>query len=106
MRPWIHRAGDILARYGGEEFVILLLGTNLESSAALAEKFRIAVEELQIAHEEHIIRMTASFGVACGVPDQQSDPQDFLATADKMLYLAKENGRNCVRSSPMNPAAT
>lgn len=106
MRPWIHRAGDVLARYGGEEFVILLLGSNLESSAALAEKFRIAVEELQVAHEGHVIRMTASFGVACGVPDQQSNYQDFLATADKMLYQAKDSGRNCVRSSPMNHAVT
>jgi diguanylate cyclase len=102
MRPWIHRAGDVLARYGGEEFVILLLGCNLESSTALAEKFRVAVEELQISHEGKVIHLTASFGVACGVPDQQSNPQDLVVTADKMLFLAKEGGRNCVRSSPMN----
>jgi diguanylate cyclase len=102
MRPWIHRAGDVLARYGGEEFVILLLGCNLESSTALAEKFRVAVEELQISHEGKVIHLTASFGVACGVPDQQSNPQDLVVTADKMLCLAKEGGRNCVRSSPMN----
>jgi diguanylate cyclase len=102
MRPWIHRAGDVLARYGGDEFVILLLGCNLESSAALADKFRIAVEKLQISHEGKVIHLTASFGVACGVPDQQSNPQDIIVTANKMLYLAKEGGRNCVRSSPMN----
>jgi diguanylate cyclase len=106
MRPWIHRAGDVLARYGGEEFVILLLGCNLESSTALAEKFRVAVEELQISHEGKVIHLTASFGVASGVPDQQSNPQDLVVTADKMLFLAKEGGRNCVRSSPMNSTNT
>ena len=104
MRPFIHRAGDVLARYGGEEFVILLLDSQLTSSAALAEMFRIAVEELQIDCDGQILRLTASFGVACGAPDQQSSPQDFLATADKMLYLAKNDGRNCVRSSSMNSA--
>ena len=106
MRPFIHRAGDVLARYGGEEFVILLLDSQLTSSAVLAEKFRIAVEGLQIDCESQVLRLTASFGVACGVPDQQSIPQDFLATAEKMLYLAKNDGRNCVRSSAMNSAKT
>ena len=104
MRPLIHRAGDVLARYGGEEFVILLLDSQLNSTAALAEMFRIAVEELRIDCEGQMLRLTASFGVACGVPDQQSSPQDFIAAADKMLYQAKNDGRNCVRSLSMNSA--
>lgn len=106
MRPWIHRAGDVLARYGGEEFVILLVGSNLESAAVLAEKFRLAVEELQIVYENQVIRLTASFGVVSGIPDQQNSAQDFLAKSDKMLRLAKSEGRNCVRPSTMNASVT
>lgn len=106
MRPWIHRAGDVLARYGGDEFVVLLVGSNLESTAVLAEKFRLAIEGLQIVYENQVIRLTASFGVVSDIPDQQSSAQDFIARSDQMLSLAKSEGRNCVRPSTMNATVT
>lgn len=38
--------------------------------------------------------VTASFGVATYLPDEDID--DFLSRADKALYAAKANGRNRV----------
>ncbi len=99
MRPRIHRAGDILARYGGEEFVIVLTGVDLPQSLALAEEFREAIENLQVDSDGQTIRFTASFGVVSTVPHAALAIADLLAAADRALYDAKNNGRNCVRAA-------
>jgi diguanylate cyclase (GGDEF)-like protein len=101
MRPRIDRAGDILARYGGEEFVIALMGVNAEQSLALAEEFRAAIESLVVTFDGHTIRFTASFGLACAVPDAEHQVRDYLAAADRALYAAKDSGRNAVRAAPV-----
>lgn len=97
LRPRIHRAGDIFARYGGEEFVLAIGGFDLSGSIALAQEFRAAIEAMQIEFDGVVIRMTASFGVVCAIPNPSLRAQDFLASADKALYQAKHDGRNCVR---------
>ena len=99
MRPRIHRAGDILARYGGEEFVIVLTGVDLTQSMALAEEFRVAIESLRVVSEGHTVAFTASFGVVSTVPHATLQIEDLLAAADRALYEAKHNGRNCVRAA-------
>ena len=106
MRPRVLRAGDVLARYGGEEFAILLIDSNLENAAALAEKFRASVEQLEVNYEQSTISFTVSFGVVCGVPGRESTPMNFLVAADKVLALAKEGGRNCVRACTLAPHET
>lgn len=97
LRPRIHRAGDIFARYGGEEFVLAIGGFDLSGSIALAQEFRAAIEAMQIDFDGAAIRFTASFGVVCAIPNPSLRSQDFLASADKALYQAKHDGRNCVR---------
>jgi len=99
MRPRIHRAGDVLARYGGEEFVIVLTGVDLTQSMALAEEFRVAIESLRVVSEGHTVAFTASFGVVSTVPHATLQIEDLLAAADRALYEAKHNGRNCVRAA-------
>jgi diguanylate cyclase (GGDEF)-like protein len=99
LQPKIHRAGDVLARYGGEEFVILLIDTSAVNAAVLAETLRADVEKLKVEFEGGPIQFTASFGVACATPDQDTSTQALLAAADKALYQAKNDGRNCVRSA-------
>jgi diguanylate cyclase len=99
MRPRIDRAGDILARYGGEEFVIALNGVDLAQSLALAEEFRAAIENLAVTFDGQTIRFTASFGLACAVPNGNHKVRDYLSAADRALYDAKESGRNAVRAA-------
>jgi len=47
----IHRSADMVARYGGEEFVYILSESDGRAALSVAEKARIAVEQLQISHE-------------------------------------------------------
>ncbi|MES2583214.1 MAG: 7TM diverse intracellular signaling domain-containing protein [Pseudomonadota bacterium] len=97
LRPRIDRAGDILARYGGEEFVIALTGVDLAASIALAEELRRATDRLRVEFDGKPLRFTASFGVVSAVPNASLSLEDLVAAADRALYAAKHDGRNCVR---------
>lgn len=96
LRTRIDRAGDVLARYGGEEFVVLLIDTPADKSAAMAEELRASIEKIRVDFEGTEIRFTASFGVVCGVPNANTQVDDYFACADKALYQAKGSGRNRV----------
>jgi diguanylate cyclase (GGDEF)-like protein len=89
------RISDQLFRYGGEEFIVLLPETGLKGVKNLAERIRRNVEALDCVCEGSHIRMTASFGIATLNTDE--DEESFFIRADKALYKAKNDGRNCTR---------
>ncbi len=92
------RPGDIAARYGGEEFTLVLPETDLQGGRRLAEKIRSAIEALAIEHMNSAVSdyVTVSIGLASTVPSDESKADELLALADRMLYAAKEAGRNRV----------
>ncbi len=86
------RTSDLLARWGGEEFMLLLPTTPVDAAAVLAEELRAA---LQADQPEGVGMVTASFGVTGWVP---GDTVDLMQQrVDRLLYQAKESGRNCVK---------
>jgi diguanylate cyclase (GGDEF)-like protein len=91
------RPGDVAARYGGEEFVILMPNTDHNSSLAVAERLRRAIEQYAFAHEENQPsgKLTISGGVAAFPADAHS-VTDLISNADQTLYQSKANGRNRV----------
>lgn len=87
------RESDTVCRYGGEEFCVLLPDSDVEQAMMVAERLRIAIEELEFEQ----LSITASLGVsdiAFGAPTLQ----EMLEQADKCLYAAKRGGRNQVVS--------
>lgn len=84
---------DIVCRWGGEEFVVLLPTASLDNAIYLAEKIRAYIEQLEI---DVVGKVTASFGVAKVA--KTDEMQDVINRADKALYLAKESGKNCVKT--------
>ena len=103
------RLSDALARFGGEEFVVLLIDADLENAAFVAERIRASVAGSMIGlpHETRV-SITVSIGVACLYPGQtDGDPEavarEWVAQSDKLLYAAKESGRNRVVSAPREP---
>lgn len=89
---------DIPCRYGGEEFAIILLATPLPIAYHVAERLRAEIASTPIRAGNQSISITASLGVSGYDYGQASSPADLTRRADRQLYLAKQQGRNCVRS--------
>lgn len=86
---------DCLARYGGEEFTVILPGTDKESSAFVAEKLRVLVEEtdFSLMDSTESSRITVSIGAAT-YPDDADNEETLIHLTDQALYKAKRTGRN------------
>jgi diguanylate cyclase (GGDEF)-like protein len=89
------RAIDHLARYGGEEFAVILPGTPLRWVKSVAERLRYSVAAYPFEVEGHSIPLTISIGTAT-YPQNAQGVRDLVAVADRALYRAKAEGRNCV----------
>lgn len=90
------RGEDIVCRYGGEEFVAILPSAAPNHAIARAEGWRRAFEALRIPYETKTLNATLSCGVAT-FPQNGDNSEDLIRAADKALYKAKADGRNCVK---------
>ncbi|MEE9101930.1 sensor domain-containing diguanylate cyclase [Pseudomonas nitroreducens] len=92
----LHRPRDFIARFGGEEFVLVLPETDSEAASQIAERCRRVIREQRIAHEQSRVAplLTISLGVGTAVPHTGDRPLDFVAAVDRLLYQAKQGGRN------------
>lgn len=88
------RPNDIIARYGGEEFAVILPETNQTGMKVFAERMRRCVEAVTTTFKDSPIKVTISGGGTEYSPDSEVSQQELLDTADRGLYMSKENGRN------------
>jgi len=93
------RAGDVLCRYGGEEFAVIIRDCNKGNLLYLAERIREIFDGRAIKYNDKMMKVTVSMGIAISSDENIADPEDLIAEADKNLYRAKKDGRNCIRSS-------
>ncbi|KPF43145.1 putative bifunctional diguanylate cyclase/phosphodiesterase [Rhizobium sp. G187] len=103
MRPLNATVG----RFGGEEFIVLARVDSREQAAAYAEVIRATVENLALVHShrrdgQEIV--TVSVGASLTRPQTGPKLERLIDEADRALYNAKLNGRNCVRVfNPTDP---
>ncbi|HXY03683.1 MAG TPA: diguanylate cyclase [Terriglobales bacterium] len=103
LRPY-----DLVGRYGGEEFLLVLPNCNLESALHRAEQLRWSVSKNPTLSTLANISITLSMGVTVSNCQPDLSAHELLRQADQALYLAKQNGRNCVQafSAATRTAAT
>ncbi len=93
------RQVDIVARYGGEEIVVACPETDGQQSLIVANRIRRNVDEAVYSHEGVESHVTVSIGVAVCPDANIKTAEELLNKADEALYVAKEEGRNCVRTA-------
>ncbi|MBK9924340.1 MAG: GGDEF domain-containing protein [Anaerolineales bacterium] len=91
------RAQDTFGRLGGDEFGLLMPETTIDNALIVAERIRKTWEQSPVNLDGDLIHSTMSIGLAEAAPEDKS-LEDILRRADRMLYKAKETGRNRVMS--------
>lgn len=107
MSSHLRKPIDFMARYGGEEFIAVLPDADAAVAVQVAERVRLGVLALGIAHEgsSTLPVVTVSVGVATAVPGGGCASSDQLVTwADQALYDAKRGQRNKVCAHQGLPA--
>ena len=99
------RSVDVCVRYGGEEIAMLLAQTDSTRAVEVAERLRARIAATVVRHAGAEIAVTASFGVAT-YPETVKVRDQLFPSADKALYIAKHDGRNCVRAKPATKGRT
>lgn len=96
---YLDRPRNLTARYGGEEFVVLLPETDAEGAKGVAEAILtgVAASDINLENEVEACRVTVSIGLSVVLPEEGIAPEELIKAADKALYMAKAEGRNCVR---------
>jgi two-component system cell cycle response regulator len=97
------RISDFVARWGGEEFCVFLPNTTVEGAVTALEK---ALQEVRRLRFEGTSGRDFSITFSAGVAPlpEGTTPEQAIAEADRLLYLAKAGGRNRV-VSPKDQAA-
>ena len=89
---------DIVARMGGEEFAVMSTSPQYLTSFERIKRFREKIANQVLTIKGNTIQYSCSMGVSSYVGKSLDD---MLVQADRLLYLAKQNGRNRVEGEPI-----
>ena len=90
LRPY-----DSIGRYGGEEFILCLPDATLEDAGIFMDRLRQDLSQQEIRMDQGVcLLLTVSMGIAPMLPSESV--KAVIEHADRVLYLAKKQGRNRV----------
>jgi diguanylate cyclase (GGDEF)-like protein len=93
--PYV-RKDEVFARYGGEEFAIILSEVSREQAYEVVEKILVMIMTEDFEVDGIHIPITVSIGIQELNPKRHRTVNDLIEAADRKLYRAKKNGRNCI----------
>lgn len=86
------RSSDMAFRYGGDEFVVLLANIN---RSGLESVCRNLVERFAASIRVDALNAAVTISVGAALLADSTHPEAWFARADRCLYQAKQQGRNC-----------
>ncbi len=92
----IDKGKHIVGRYGKNGISVLMPGVDMNAAEKFAETFRQFVEEEKYKTVYGTRTATLSVGITA-ITDDTGDYPSMLKRADMALFVAKKNGRNCVK---------
>lgn len=92
----VDKQKEILGRYGQNGLSVLMPGIDMNAAERFAEMIRHFVERARYRTVYGERTATLSVGVA-GMSDNTGDYASMVKRADMALFVAKKNGRNCVK---------
>jgi len=95
------RQEDLIGRLGGEEFAIILVDSDVEAAARVADRIRLAIKQVKFPSETGPFNVSVSIGVSEPLYNEASI-NDALERADAALYRAKRSGRDRVELATEN----
>ena len=87
---------DIVSRYGGEEFSVVLVNADKKVSLKTAERIRKEIENFKFNQKNIKERLTISIGMG-EFPSDANNKEDIIKYSDSKMYIAKKDGKNCIR---------
>ena len=93
------RPQDRAGLYGGDESIMFYPGAPLDDASQVAERIRQTIEGRVFELQGNTFRVTISQGLS-EWPKHGKTMEQLIAAADKALYEAKADGRNCIRCAP------
>lgn len=95
------RESDLLARFGGEEFSLLMTSSDIDEAYEHINLMREKLSQHTFISNKDKINITMSAGLATyGIDGTSLD--SLMKKADDRLYMAKNNGRNCIVVTDQN----
>ena len=88
------RKSDLPARLGGDEFGVVLYHTSIDQAELFVEKLMDSVRTHAFDYDGFQLKIGISVGIA-QYADFMKMPQELYYAADKALYQAKKDGRDC-----------
>lgn len=89
------RESDFIGRWGGDEFVLVLPKTQVDQAVMIAQRLCHDISILNVPIDTGILHFSVSMGVSW-LTDKTTSVESLLFEADKALYEAKNEGKNCV----------
>lgn len=87
----------LVARHGGEEFGVLLRAVTLTEAGAVLERARAEVAAKRFRDRESgAVLGTVTFSAGLTAIHEGDTAETAFGRADRLLYTAKEGGRNCI----------
>ncbi len=99
------RVIDIACRYGGEEFALILPNASIRQAVGIANRLHKIVRTSPVVFGDKKLDISASFGVAVFKHTDEETLSSFIDRADRLLYQAKNTGRDRVCAEQSLPVA-